>query len=366
MSIPLSELTIRGFKSIEALERFRLDELEVLIGPNGAGKSNLVEFFGLMRMMADGRLQEYVAVLGGSDALLYLGPNVTQVVEVRLLFGEFEYDIDLAPDARGGLRIASERLHDRSTGRTQVITEGEFESGLRRLANEQRPDRTPAVRVHEALSGWTVYHFHDTSARAPMRCEQSTSDQTRLHHDASNIAAFLLYLKMEHPEHYELIRDSVRLIAPFFDDFLLRPVEQGGEQRVRLEYTQEGSNYRFQPLHVSDGSVRFVCLATALQQPSLPSTIVIDEPELGLHPFALGIVADLIKTASERTQVLISTQSPALLDYFDPRDVVTVSRSGGASVFSKLDEKSLERWLDSYTMGELWQKNVVEGGPAHD
>ena len=366
MSISVSGLTIRGFKSIESLEDFKLDNLEVLIGANGAGKSNLVEFFGLMRAIADEGLQAYVNEQGGGDGFLYLGPRVTRKIEVRLSFGDTLYELDLTPTARGALQIAAEHARDRMSGRAQRIASGTMESGLKRVRDEEATPENPVAQVYEALSGWTVYHFHDTSALAGMRREQSARDRDRLRNDASNVAAFLLHLQQNHPDYYALIRDSVRLIAPFFDDFLLRPEERGFEEKVRLEWTQKGSDFPFQPLHLSDGMFRFICLATALQQPTLPATIVIDEPELGLHPFALGIVADLIKTASDRTQVLISTQSPTLLDYFDPRDVVVVNRREGRSTFEKLDRQALEAWLDEYTVGELWQKNVVQGGPAHE
>ena len=366
MSIPLSGLTVRGFKSIESLEGFKLDNLEVLIGANGAGKSNFVEFFGLMRALADEGLQAYVTAQGGGDGFLFLGPKVTRKIEIRLLFGDFVYELDLAPTAKGELQIVLEQLLNRTSRGTERIERGTLESGLKRLREKQGDPEAPAAQVLEALSGWTVYHFHDTSALAPMRREQSTRDRDRLRDDASNVAAFLLHLQQNHPEYYELIRDSVRLIAPFFDDFLLRPEVRGFDEKVRLEWTQKGSDFPFQPMHLSDGTFRFICLATALQQPDLPATVVIDEPELGLHPFALGIVADLIKTASDRTQVLISTQSPTLLDYFDPRDVVVVNRRDGRSTFEKLDSKALQAWLDEYTVGELWQKNVVEGGPTHE
>lgn len=362
----LEGLTIRGFKSIEELEGMRLDNLEVLIGANGAGKSNFVEFFGFMRAVAEESLQAYLNAQGGGDGFLYLGPKVTPRIEVRLLFGDLVYELDLAPTAKGGLQVALEQLHDRASDRTERIGRGSLESGLKRAREKAADDKAPAALIHDALSGWMVYHFHDTSALAPMRREQSARDRDRLRDDASNIAAFLLHLKQKYPEYYALIRDSVRLIAPFFDDFLLRPEERGFEEKIRLEWTQKGSDFPFQPVHLSDGTFRFICLATALQQPQLPRTIVIDEPELGLHPFALGIVADLIKTASERTQVIISTQSPTLLDYFDPRDVVVVNRRDGRSTFDKLDEQALKSWLDEYTVGELWQKNVVEGGPAHE
>lgn len=199
-----------------------------------------------------------------------------------------------------------------------------------------------------------------------MRRDQPLHDSERLRHDASNIAAFLLELQEDEEGSYALIRDTVRLIAPFFDDFLLRPQTKGQKEQVRLEWQQKGSDFPFQPNQLSDGTMRFICLATALNQPYPPATIVIDEPELGLHPYAISMLADLIKSASERTQVIISTQSPTLLDYFDPNEIVVVNRDKGRSTFERLEEEDLANWLEDYSVGELWQKNIVRGGPTSE
>ncbi len=167
---------------------------------------------------------------------------------------------------------------------------------------------------------------------------------------------------------YMLIRDTIRLIAPFFDDFLFRPEEKGGLQAVRLEWRQKGSDFPFQPSQLSDGTIRFICLATALLQPSPPATMVIDEPELGLHPYAVGLLAGLIRSVTESdiapAQLVVSTQSATLLDYFDAKDVVVVNRRDGASVFGRQNAEGLSEWLKEYSIGELWQKNVIEGGPS--
>jgi predicted ATPase len=211
-----------------------------------------------------------------------------------------------------------------------------------------------------------VYHFHDTSPLAAMRRDQPLRDWGRFRHDASNIAAFLLKLKEDKLESYELIRDTVRLIAPFFDDFLSRPQTRGADEQIRLEWRQKGSDFPFQPNQLSDGTIRFICLATALLQPKPPATVVIDEPELGLHPYAISILADLIKSAAERTQIIVSTQSPILLDYFEPHEVVVVSRDRGRSTFARLNANDLKEWLEDCSVGELWQKNVILGGPTSE
>jgi predicted ATPase len=134
---------------------------------------------------------------------------------------------------------------------------------------------------------------------------------------------------------------------------------------VRLEWRQQGSSFPFQPWQFSDGTIRFICLATALLQPKPPSTVVIDEPELGLHPYALEVLAQLLKETAQATQLVISTQSAPLLNQFEPEEVVVVERVEGASHFRRLEAEPLAEWLKDYALGELLQKNVIEAGPTH-
>lgn len=368
MGKPIDSITLKGFKSIESLENFKLNKLNVLIGANGAGKSNFVDFFRMMRAFADEGFQQFVINSGGGDGFLFLGPKVTNTISSRIEFGANAYEFTLNPTASGTLQIAREQVE--YAGNTRYIGTGSLESALKNRKDEKsswNPNFSGVAHfVYESVSSWTAYHFHDTSALSPMRRDQSARDWERLRHDASNIAPFLLKLKLLQPQGYALIRDTVRLIAPFFDDFRLRLQRRGPDELVRLEWNQRGSDFPFQPNHLSDGTIRFICLSTALLQPQPPATIVIDEPELGLHPYAISLLADLIKSASERTQVIVSTQSPILLDYFLPEQIVVVNRRDGRSTFDRLDAQALAGWMEDYSVGELWQKNVVRGGPNRE
>ena len=368
MKRKIDRITLKGFKSIESLVDFELGKLNVLIGANGAGKSNFVDLLRLLRVFADEAFQEYVLDSGGGDGFLFLGPRVTQSISAKLDFEANSYEFTLKPTASGTLQVASER--GAFNGFWKPISSGNLESMLkthwRRIESESSSGWGVPQYIYESISSWTVYHFHDTSSLAPMRRDQSLHDMDKFRHDASNIASFLLSLKQSYPESYTLIRDTVRLIAPFFDDFLLRTQKRGTEEHVRLEWQQRGSDFPFQPNHLSDGTIRFICLTVALLQPDPPATVVIDEPELGLHPYAISMLADLIKSASERTQVIISTQSPTLLDYFSPEEIVVVNRRDGRSTFERLDAPSLAGWMEDYSVGELWQKNVVQGGPNRE
>lgn len=199
-----------------------------------------------------------------------------------------------------------------------------------------------------------------------MRRSEIIQDNESLRLDAANIAPFLLRLHDEFPDAYEDILETIQTVTPFFDEFTLKIRKQGERESINLEWKQQGSDYPMQPYHLSDGTLRFICLATALLQPCPPGIIIIDEPELGLHPFALGILAELIQSASTRSQIIIATQSTELVNYFSPEDVVVVNRKGGASTFNRLDSDDLGLWLEDYSLGQLWQKNVIAGGPDYE
>ena len=375
MPATLERITIEGFKSIQSLKAFNLRSLNVLIGANGAGKSNLVDFFRMLRAMADGGLANFIREGGGSDGFFFNGPKVTPEIKAHMTFGENEYRFTLGPTVSNEMNVKSEGSYWRRAGGWQEHGGGRTESLLtswRGGESRWKPWSSREGYIYDAVSGWTVYHFHDTSSTAQMRREYSVWDSRELRSDAGNIAAFLHRMKggsINPPDpatgvlmpfdfgrisetHYQRIRETVQLIAPFFDDFILEPESKGDNEVIRLEWRQKGSSFPFQPWQFSDGTIRFICLVTALLQPKPPSTIVIDEPELGLHPFALELLASLVREAATQTQLIISTQSPAFLNAFEPEDIVVVDRVSGASRFRRLETESLKEWLGDYTLGD--------------
>lgn len=368
----LDQITLKGFKSIKDLTDFKPAKLNILVGANGAGKSNLVDFFRMLRAMADGGFQKFITNCGGADGFFFNGPKETKQITAHLKFGRNEYRFALEATVAGEMVI-----NDEATLYTggqwpsdwQYHGSGKKESGLPGWKDQKSSwGNWPSAEAHvfSAVSSWVVYHVHDTSSTAPMRRDCSVRDFRELRPDAGNIAPFLLKMREENGARYQRIRETVQLIAPFFDDFLLEPQKKGDSELVRLEWRQKGSTFPMQPWQFSDGTIRFLCLATALLQPKPPTTVVIDEPELGLHPVAIEALAALLHEAAGRTQLLVSTQSPGLMDHFDPEHVVVVERVEGASVFKRLDREALEHWLEDYSLGELVRKDIIESGPRHD
>jgi predicted ATPase len=363
----LQRLTLKGFKSIKAVD-IELHPLNILIGANGAGKSNLISFFKMLNEMMAGRFQQYVGVSGSAQSLLHFGSKITLQIEAKLEFqvenGVDTYDVRLFHAASDTLIFAEETLSFLETGRVDPRVDelgaGHQETKIIKAANESKQT---AKTLKFLLDRCRVYHFHDTSSTADVRQSCYKGDKRWLMPDAGNLAAVLLRFREENSSlAYQHIIGTIRLIAPFFDDFVLEP---DVSNRVILNWREKDSDRVFGPHQFSDGTLRAICLATLLLQPEneLPKLIVVDEPELGLHPYALNIVADLFKKAALHTQILVSTQSSSFLDNFDPDDVITVDREGKESQFRRLTSTELEVWLDEYSLGEIWEKNVIGGGP---
>ncbi|MEN8218907.1 MAG: AAA family ATPase [Pseudomonadota bacterium] len=372
MTYPLDKLTIKGFKSIQVLEDFELTNLNVLIGGNGAGKSNFIDFFRLLRAMMElplpevsrASLKAYITDGGGSDDFLFNGPKITKKIEVVTKFGHNGYRFKLAPTADETFIINDEaRYYDGGKTGWWELGSGQTTPELLRDKDDKGARGGRSIGVYDAISSWKIYHFHDTSKIAPMRRSETIDDIDYLRFDAANIAPFLFNLQNHEKSVYNQIVDTIRLVAPFFDNFILKPNQN---EKVRLRWKQKGSDYPLKPQHLSDGTLRFICLTTALLQPEPPSTIIIDEPELGLHPYAIEILAELIESTSKKTQLIVSTQSPSLVDYFEPKDIIIVNRRKGASVFKRLNKRELSEWLEDYSMGDLWRKNIISGGPVYE
>ena len=375
----LTKIAISGYKSIEDMS-LDLGELNVLIGANGAGKSNLVSFFKLLNEMMAERLQAFIGVSGGANSLLYYGAKTTPYIEARLQCGTavlpIKYRMRLGHAGGDTLVFQREKvtfLTDHGTSRwgfglrltpqrethLRAVLTGEYETA-------ETPGLEQAVRaVVSELENSHVFQFHDTSSTSGMRGTVYIHDNRHLRHDGGNLTAVLYKLQETQRSAYRRIVQTIRQIAPWFDDFVLKPMELN-KVNIMLNWREKESDVLFGPHQLSDGTLRAMALVTLLLQPKddLPSVIVIDEPELGLHPYAINVVASLIKEAACHCQIIAATQSTFFLDQFEPQDVVVVQREGRKSTFDRLKPEKLEDWLQEYSLSELWEKNVIGGGPA--
>jgi predicted ATPase len=361
----LDRIRVRGFKSIREAD-VKLNALNILIGANGAGKSNFISLFRLLNEIMEQRLQVYSGA-AGSDALLYFGSKTTSAIKINLQFGLNGYKTNLVPSSEGTLIFGEEVcwFHEPGDSKqdTVVLGMGHRETKLYE-ADQQHRQKSIVNDVVTALKSWKVYHFHDTSDSAKVKQTGELNDNSFFRPDASNLAAFLYMLHERHGDHYRQIVKTIRLVAPFFDDFVLRPSPLNPD-KIRLEWREQTSDSYLNAHTLSDGTLRFMCLAVLLLQPDLPSVILIDEPELGLHPYAIVLLAELLQAAAQKTQVIVSTQSVPLINQFAPDDILVVDREDRQSVFKRLAPQKLEIWLDEYGLGDLWEKNIIGGRPQN-
>ena len=353
----IREISIEGFRSIAAIKGLKLRPINVLIGANGSGKSNFLGALALLRtaVRRASEMSEYVVRSGGADRLLHFGSKVTPRIKFEVSFNDGL--TDFVVEIRQG---ADDQLFPRLS-----ISETELPSDFARNL-EIRPGVAPLLEfLRSRLDCWRLYHFHDTGPTSPIKKTADVHDNRRLRADGSNLAAFLFLLREKHGNDYTQIRRTVRLAAPFFDDFVLQPSALN-EEKILLEWRHHGSDAYFNASSLSDGSLRFIALATLLLQPESlrPSVILLDEPELGLHPYAITLLASLLQQAAVTSQIIVATQSPLLLDHFEPEDVLVADRVNGVTTLRRLDGEKLTAWLEDYSLGQLWEKNEFGGRPA--
>ncbi len=366
----IDRVYINNYKSIRASGEIPIRALNVLIGPNGVGKSNFISFFKLLNSISQKRLPSFVAENGYADRMLHFGRKKSGELSGGVIFrlpggnANSRYDFILKPDQANGFYFEMEKggfnLH--ANGRNEkweyleLDSAGEKNSGLR----DHTAARFEYLRKH--FDQLKVFHFHDTSGSAPLRQPAKLRDNAFLREDGSNLAAFLYLIQEQHPSSFRLIEYAVRSVASFFERFDLRP-DKLNPELIFLTWQAKESDEYFDAGSFSDGTLRFIAHATLLLQPHPPKTIIIDEPELGLHPHAINKLAALIKSAATKSQIILSTQSVNLLDQFEAEDIIVVERTDNQSTFKRLNSEELSNWLGEYSLGELWGKNVIGGTP---
>lgn len=356
----IDSISIKNYKSIKELDNFPLTNLNILIGANGAGKSNFISFFKMLNMIIEKKFQEYVKVHGGANNILHFGTKVSSILYGNVDFGRNGYGFEIKPSEDDKLFFAEEHTLYRS----YTYNGYPAERIIGQVTNETSlySCSTVCEYVRDALKSWRVYHFHDTSSSALVKKTCDLNDNIMLRPDASNLSAYLYLLKNKYADNFFMIEETIKLIAPYFDKFILEP-DMLNPDKIRLKWQEIGSDNYFDANHLSDGTLRMICLTVLLLQPLAPDTVIIDEPELGLHPYAISILASLMKSFSVDKQLIVSTQSVTLINHFEPKDIVVTDKINNASVLRRLDNKELDEWKDEYSLGEIWEKNIIGGRP---
>lgn len=369
----IESVHIRGFRSLRNVELQDLQDAVVLIGANGSGKSNFIRFFDMLSWMLKSRqLGEFIEQQGGADDQLYRGNRVTPRMEAEIRLrthkGRNDYSFALSYGSPDRFFFSSEQLRFSKSGRVREAPWIPLESGHREAliveaAQSAMPKINPTTAsvIVNLLRNCTAYQFHDTSAGSNIKRAWDVHDNYRLRSDGGNLAAILHYLEQRDLRRFDLICKHIGRILPVFDRFILD--ERFG--RVALRWKARGIDRSFGAHLTSDGSLRFFALVTLLNLPPelMPDVILLDEPELGLHPAAITLVGDMIRSLSEQRQVIMATQSPLLVDCFNLKEIVVLELCDDATVFRRLDPGEYNHWLKDFTAGELWQQNLFGGRP---
>ncbi len=362
----IESIQIQGFTSIRE-QMLQLGKLNILIGANGAGKSNIIRVFTLLQAMMAGNLQVAVRKSGGAEALLSQRSDSHRTISFFVRGYGQEYRCTLVP----------------GTGNTLLIGDEIFcssEDLKRDYAARHVPEEIkPGSESRYAMGGDTYISNSELSPLATALTNIRTYQMAELHRldspplcndwnvlitpDARNLACVIADLYRRHPQHYQYIRDTIRLAVPFFDDFNITGSSKEQENTQTLGWREHHTEYIFPMQDLSDGIRRFIVLCTLLNSPVLPSLIIINEPEAGLHPYAIAILAAQVQSASTRTQLIVATQSVTFINQCTPDDLLIVGRHAGETVVNRIDTDEIQDWLKDYTLGELWEHNVIGGRP---
>lgn len=362
----IENVIIKNFKSIRDLE-LPLTNLNVLIGSNGVGKSNFISFFEMVKAIFEQRFGSYTLEKGGIDNLLYRGRKVSKEIYGLMDFkntNAFFFTLKPAQSNKGYIDNTGDFFNKRGESTKDYFGQWHrtFWDSAVEESNLIGKMYGRAYYLNSYLRSFTVYHFHDTSSSSPMRGQCEINDNSFLRDNGSNLAAYLYMLKQTDEKAFRLIEGTVHSIAPYFKRFDLRP-DPVTPSKISLEWKEVNSDMYLNGYSFSDGTIRFIALATLLLQSKLPEVIIIDEPELGLHPAAINKLAALIKRASKSSQIILSTQSTNLVNCFEPENIIVVDREDEQTVFKRLNPADLSVWMDeyNYSISDMWETNLIGG-----
>ncbi|MDO5844457.1 MAG: AAA family ATPase [Methanocorpusculum sp.] len=326
MNSPLKKIIIEGYKSIKSTE-IEFGDINIILGANSVGKSNIMSVIELIKSVYEGTLEKLIKESGGANAYFHYGTKNTARIKLQMIFADKKYELSIKSSADDSVEIEYETFSKISPRKLYPIV---------------------------------LYHFHDTGKYSPLKKSCDSGNCNYLYADGSNFPAVLYRIKNEAPDNFEKIIDTIRLVYPEFENFIF-DISDGN---ISIRWSDSTvKNFEYPISAMSDGTLRFAAISTLMLQPSPPELIMIDEPELGLHPFAINVLSDLIHMASLNSQILISTQSIQLINNFEAFDILIAEYTNGGTVITRPNLEELEDWLKKYSIGEIWQRNVFGGNP---
>lgn len=364
----IKHITLENYKSIKKLD-LELKPLNVLIGSNGAGKSNFISFFNFfIKSNKEAHIfKEYLARRGGANVILSYGVKESEFLDYGIKINDKDFMNECFLYRNLIPTIDDIFYFGQQTTCVDGVTlklSDMYQSASQYCIDEKR-NKIKLSSVENFLNKLDLiqtFHFNDTSDTSPLKSNVVNNDNLFLRADGQNLACMIKLIYDKYPDYYRMIVDTVRNVVPDFHEFVIR---QNSDFLTLEWFNKNNVDIPWKAHYLSDGSLRFIALAVLLLMPSelQPQVIIIDEPEIGLHPTALNVLSGLIKRASLERQVIISTQSAELLSQFEPNDVIVVDKKDKSSEFKRLNNADLAKWLEDYTLGELWETNIIGGRP---
>jgi predicted ATPase len=373
-SLRFKELSIKGFRRLYNV-RLPLRPLSVLIGANGTGKTSVLDVLSLLANSAQGKLSSSITDLSGLTSVLTYekAENLELGISMEVPQHEpLEYSLKLSP--RGvAYTIEEETLSQQRympAPFLHIVSHGAdvkyFEGDQRRLVRptwEYNPLETSLSQVpkmfsepeefRNRLASSTFYHVLQVESRSPVRLPQPMQPALLPGKNGEELVSCLFYLRETDRARFEAVEDALRTAFPRFDRLDFPPVAAG---TLALAWRESGYSKPLYMHQLSEGTLRFLWLATLLQSPGLTALTLLDEPEVSLHPELLGLLADLLREASRRTQIIVATHSDALIRFLESSEVVVMdSTEDGTTSLIRADQLNLDEWLKEYSLDELWR-----------
>jgi predicted ATPase len=387
----ISTLHMHNYRCLVDVE-LPIRDLTVVIGPNGAGKTSLLEVFQLLERGCQQELGSFLASQGGVQAVLshprIAGrPPCLQIgVELDVQSDQSDAPMDYRFELAGqqvGYMINSERLEwqfdpqakkpfqyidahrDRlyyaDPTKAVKMAQPDWDYNRLELALAQVPKmyREPET-LRSMFASTRHYSFLDVSPRAVVRSSQSLTPDTRPGPNGENLYSALYNMRASHRDIYERIG---ALLEQGFADFKRLEFPVVGAGQVTLAWYERGSREPLYPNQLSEGTLRFLWLITILLATPEPALLLLDEPEVSMHPELLKLLAALLQDASVRSQIVVATHSPDLIRWLQPEEVLIADKEDGVTRFTWADELDLDEWLEEYTLRDLWLMGNLGGRP---
>jgi len=384
MTVGFTQLEVRGYRRLRQVE-LQLAPLNVLIGANGVGKSSVLDAVDLLAASAEGSLENAISEAGGISSLLTLDGRTDSLrFSLQLPIGTdqpLKYELNISREGVGyGIRReqltqrqdlmlpdpfkfidsrAGHVLYHDPVEKNLVRPNWDYKATETALSQVPRMYQTPEKFRQLLASSSALYHSLDVSFRAPVRLPQPLQPANTPGSDGSDLLPCLYTMRETDRDRYEAVEDALRIAFPTFERLDLPPAAAG---RLTLGWKDRNFTQPIYPHQLSEGTLRFLWLATLLQSPGLPAVTLIDEPEVSLHPEMLRLLAELLREASSRAQLIVATHSDRFVRFLQPKELVVcdLAEDGGMLV-RRASDLDLDGWLADYALDELWSMGRLGG-----